>query len=150
MIPHIEAVVLAHHVHVAGHRRGVTQANRDDDAALRVELGGLSEVVHAIQIAQPRWMRRRHRAELLFDLEPDRQRIDADVLASKTCQEQFAAVLALEQSAKSIGDLESPFVIDASRRVAPKHTKPLLSLHFFPQNSTQMLRDPPRHVNRKI
>ena len=54
VVPDVEVVVLAEHVDVAGHRGGVAQAHGDEHAPLRVELGGLAEVVDAIEKAEPR------------------------------------------------------------------------------------------------
>ncbi len=53
VVPDVEVVDLAEHVDVAGHRGGVAQADRNEHAALRVELAGLTEVVDAIEKAQP-------------------------------------------------------------------------------------------------
>ena len=68
-------------------------------------------------------------AELLLDLQPHRHRIDADVFAGQAGEEQLTAVLAFEQGAEGVRNLEPPLVIDASRRIAPKHATltPLLS-----------------------
>ena len=54
-------------------------------------------------------------------------------------QEQLAAVLALEQRAKGVRNLEPALVIDAGGRVAPKHGRNLL--HFSPQISTEIVGD---------
>ena len=78
-------------------------------------------------------------AELLFDLEPHRHRIDADVLAGQARQEQFAPVLAFESATrKRVRDLEPSLVIDSRRRVAPEHAQ---LLHFAPQISTAIVGD---------
>ena len=45
VVPDVEVVDLAEHVDVAGHRRGLAQADRNEHAPLRVELAGLPEVV---------------------------------------------------------------------------------------------------------
>jgi hypothetical protein len=121
VVPHIEIVDLAQHVDVARHRRRVAQPHRDQHTALHVELRRLAEVVDPIEEAEPRRVRRRHPAQLLLDVEPDRHRIDPDVLARQARQEEFTAVLALEQGPEGVGHLEPTLVIDASRRVAPKH-----------------------------
>ena len=52
VVPDVEVVVLAEHVDIAGHRRGLAKANRNEHAALHVELAGLAEVVDAIEKAQ--------------------------------------------------------------------------------------------------
>ena len=95
-------------------------------------------------------MRRRHLAELFFFLEPHGHRIDADVLAGQARDEQFTAVLGLEQGPKDVRDLESPFVIYASLFVASKHSKPLEAHHFSPQFSTEIVGEAQVDVNRKI
>jgi hypothetical protein len=57
----------------------------------------------------------------LFDVEPDRHGVDADVLARQAREKEFTTVLAFEQGAKGVGNLEPPLVIDASWRIAPEH-----------------------------
>src|SRR5262245_2061886 len=81
-------------------------------------------------------MRRRHRAELLFDLGPHRHRIDADVVAVEARKEDLAAVLALHERPEHAGHLESSLVIDPGGLMTPKHEVSPKSAHFSPQNST--------------
>src|SRR5205823_14482641 len=103
------------------------ETTRDDRAALRIELARLAEIVRAIEKAQAGRMRGRHRAELLFELQPHGHRVDAEVLTGQTREEQFPAVLAFEGSTEGVGHLEPSLVIDACRRITPKHAR---LLHF--------------------
>ena len=61
-------------------------------------------------------------------------------------EEELTAVLILEKGLKGVRHLESALVVDASRRVAPKHAQ---LLHFWPQNSTRIVEEGPVVVNRK-
>ena len=87
---------------------------------------------------------------LLFDLDPDRHRVQAHVFARQAGKEQLAAVLALEERTKNVRNLESALIIYAGLLVASKHTKPLNGNHFSPQISTEILSDGSVRVNRKI
>src|SRR5205809_3749429 len=95
-------------------------------------------------------MRGRHPAELFFDLDPHRHRIEAHVFARQAGQEQLAAVLALEARTKDVRNLESALIIYTGLLVASKHTRPLVSTHFSPQISTEILSEGLVRVNRKI
>ena len=119
-------------VDFAGHRRGFAQANGDQHAALRVEFGGLAEVVHAIEKPQLRRMRRRHVCQLLFDFHPHRHRIDAYGLTRQARDEQFGAVILLNRSAKSVRNLEPSLIIYFRRRIAPEHADSSTTLHKNP------------------
>src|SRR5258706_15179199 len=92
-------------------------------------------------------MRGRHPAEFFFGFEPHGHWIDPDVFAGQACEKQFPAVLAFEEGAEGIRHLEPPLVIDASRRVAPKHAQ---LLHFGPLISTEILEDWLVYCQRKI
>ena len=48
-IPDLQVVVVPEHVDFARHARGLAQPLVDDDASLRVDLGGLAEIVHAVE-----------------------------------------------------------------------------------------------------
>jgi hypothetical protein len=52
----------------------------NDDAALHVELAGLSVVVDAVQKLQPRGETARHLRQLALDLEPHLHWVDTDTL----------------------------------------------------------------------
>src|SRR5207247_2171259 len=124
VVPHVEAVELAEDVHVARHRRRLSQSHGDEHASLHVELTGLPEIVDAIEVSRPSWMRRRHPTELLLNLQPYGHWIHPNELARQTGDEQLTSVLGLHKRAEGIGHLESAFVIDARRCVASKHTSP--------------------------
>src|SRR5262249_22992015 len=145
----VEPVHLSEDVDFAAHRRALTQAHGDDDAALAVELGGLPEVIDAIEVAELRRVARRHACEFFLELEPHGQRKNANIFTGQAGEEELAAVLRLEERTEDVGHLESSFVIDAGRRVTPKHPTPRLSPHFFPQNSTQILEEGRFVVNAK-
>src|ERR1700733_13108931 len=81
-------------------------------------------------------MRRRHGADLLFDLQPHGHWRNTHVLARQTREEKFAPVFAFAQGAKVFWHVESMRVIDTCRRVAPKHAT---LLHFWPQISTEII-----------
>ena len=87
-----------------------------------------------------------HRAKLLLDLEPHRHRIDAYEFAGDARQKQLASVFAFEQGTKGVRHLEASLVIDARRRVAPKHAT---LLHFCPKISTEIVWKALEVVNRK-
>src|SRR5438128_7797602 len=140
MVPDVEVVVLAEHVDVAVHRRRFAEPRRNEHTALRVELGPLTVVIHAIEKSQAGWMRRGHLSELLFDVGPDWHRIDPDVLARQARQKHVAAVFALQERTEYVRNLESPFVIDAGDLMPSKHETPSPSAHFCPQNSTENTR----------
>ena len=53
-------------------------------------------------------MRRRHAAELLFDLEPHGHRIDADVLAGQAREEELRPYLLSSKDRKAFGTLSRP------------------------------------------
>ena len=134
VVPDFEVIDVAEHVDVAGHRRGLAQADRNEHAALHVEFADLPVVVHAIEEAQPRRMGRwASRSSFCSSSEPHGHRVDADVLARQTRHEQFPAVLAFEQEPEGRRHLEPPLVIDSRRRVAPEHAT---LLHFCPEIST--------------
>ena len=95
-------------------------------------------------------MSRGHLAELFFDVEPDRHRVQAHVFTAQTGQEQLAAVLVLEERTKDVRNLESALIIYACLFVASKHAEPSHSTHFSPQISTEILSDGRVSVNRKI
>ena len=151
VVPGVEVVVLAEDVDVAGDRRRLAQARRDQHASLRVELADLAEEVHAIEKSEARRVGRRHLAELFFDLEPDRHRIEAHVFAREAGEEQLAAVFALEERTKDVRNLESALIIYAGLFVPSKHTEPsnidpLFSTNFHGDTKGR----PACHVNRKI
>src|SRR5262249_29570390 len=114
---------LTEHVDIAGHRRRLSQADRNEHASLDVHLADLTEVVHALEEPQPRWMRGRHTAQLLFDLEPHRHRVNPHALSGQAGDEELTAIGALERHTKVARNLESSLVIDSGRRIASKHTK---------------------------
>ena len=89
----------------------------------------------------------RHAAELFLQVQPYGHGIDPNVLTGQTGEEEFTAVLALEQGLKGIRHLESALVVDASRRVAPKHAQ---LLHFWPQKSTRIVEEAHVDVNRNL
>src|ERR1700704_177689 len=95
-------------------------------------------------------MRRRHLAELLFDVDPDGHRVQAHVFARQAGQEQLAAVLGLEVQTEDVRNLESALIIYAGLLVTSKHAQPSKSSHFSPQISTEILSDGSVRVNRKI
>src|SRR5262245_41871403 len=95
-------------------------------------------------------MCRRHLAELFLDLEPDRHRIDARVLAGEAGQKELAAVLRLDGRTKNVRNLESALIIDTGLLVPSKHSKPPQLRHFSPQFSTEMVEEARVYVNRKI
>ena len=53
---------------------------RHDDTTLTVELAGLAVVVDAVEKLEPRGMIAGHCREPLFDVEPDRHRVNADAI----------------------------------------------------------------------
>src|SRR6476620_11155641 len=50
----------------------------------------------------------------------------------QTGNEQFSPVFILDERAETVGDFESPPVVNFCRRVAPKHAR---LLHFSPKKS---------------
>src|SRR6185312_7936097 len=92
-------------------------------------------------------MGRRHRRELFFELEPDRHRINADVLAGEAGQEDLTAVLLFDKTAKGVRNLEPPLVINAGGGTTPEHET---LLHSDPQKSTTIVGLCLCEVNRKI
>ena len=70
MVPHLEAIDFAEHVHFAAHAGGVAQARMDHDAPLRVDLGGLAEVIDAVEELGAGRMRGWRAREPLFEREP--------------------------------------------------------------------------------
>src|SRR5665213_125949 len=92
-------------------------------------------------------MRRRHRGEFFFELEPYRHRIDADVLARQARQKKLPAVLLLDEAAKGVRNLEPALIIDSRRSTTPEHVS---LLHSDPQNSTRILELWLLTVNRKM
>src|SRR4029079_5904340 len=107
---------------------------------------GLSEVIDAIEKSQPRRMRGRHAADLFFGLEPHRHRVDPNIFPSQAREEEFSSVLTLEQGLKGIWDLQPPFVVNSSWRIASKHAQ---LLHFWPLISTRIVEEAQVDVNRK-
>src|SRR3954451_20605702 len=95
-------------------------------------------------------MRGWHLAELFLDIEPDRHRIEAHVFTGEAGEEQLAAEFAFEERTKDVRNLESALIIYACLLVASKHTETSESTHFSPQISTEILRDRPMGLNRKI
>src|SRR6187402_758030 len=81
-------------------------------------------------------MGRRHRTELLLDLEPDGHRVDAYEFAGQAREEELAAELRFEQGPERGRDLEATLVVDPGRRIAPKHET---LLHLNPQFSTEIV-----------
>ena len=122
------------------HAGRLAQPRMDHDAPLRVDLRGLAEVVDAVEelAAGPdAW---RARGELFFERQPDRHRVDADVLPRQARHEQLRAVLLLDERTEGVRDLEPPFVINFGGVVAPKHD---CLLHFAPQKSTAIVEKRP-------
>src|SRR5262245_40734819 len=95
-------------------------------------------------------MRRRHLAELFFELDPDRHWIHANVLAGDARQEDLAPVLRLEVRTEDVRQLESALVIDFGDLVPSKHETPRPLLHFFPQKSTDIVGVATMGCQRKI
>src|SRR5712672_872229 len=95
-------------------------------------------------------MRGRHLAELFFNVDPDRHRVQTHVFARQAGEEQLAAVLGLEVRTKGVRNLESSLIIYSGLLVTSKHAQPSISSHFSPQISTEILRDGSVRVNRKI
>src|SRR5207248_8943074 len=108
----------------------------NNHAALWIELAVRSEVIDAIQKAQLRRMRGRHRSEFFLELEPDGHRINPHVFAREAGQKDLAAVLLLDKTAKGVWNLEPPLVINAGGCTTPEH-EPLL--HFDPQKTTSIV-----------
>jgi hypothetical protein len=56
-------------------------------------------------------------------------------------------MLIFDERAETVGDLESPPIINFRRRVAPKHAR---LLHFSPQKSIASVEDRSIEVNGKL
>jgi hypothetical protein len=63
---------------------------------------------------------RGHRAQLSLDGLPHGHGVDADAFAGQARHEHISTVGLLQQSAKAVGDLESPLIIDFRRSIAPE------------------------------
>src|SRR5882762_2721344 len=79
-------------------------------------------------------MGRRRLAELFFEIGPHGHRVESYVLTRQARQEQFASILALEERAEHVGNLESTFVIYAGLFVTSKHGQTLTLNPLFSTN----------------
>src|SRR5688572_13733019 len=147
VVPDFEIVVLPEHVDIAGHPGRLTQPRMEDDAALGVDLGGLTVVVDAIEVLEPRGERGGHPRELFLERKPDRHGIHAYGLPREARHEQFDPVLFFHQRTEGVRDLEPSLVIDSGGVIPPEHD---VLLHFAPQKSTAIVEKGFGDVNRKI
>src|SRR5688572_29826199 len=104
----------------------------NNHATLLVELGQLPVEVHSIEELPARWMRRRDPCQLRLELHPHSHRVDPDRLSVEAGDEQLQAVLALDQSAKRVRDLETTFIVNLCRKVSPKHACSSTLFHKSP------------------
>ena len=105
------------------------------DPSLRVELAGLPVVVDAIEKPEARRVIGGHLQQLLFDLQPGRERVDADTLPRQARDEHVGPVLVLNDPPKHGGHFQPTLVVDPGRRAAAER----ISLHFAPQKSTRIV-----------
>src|SRR5215472_9589067 len=119
----------------------------NQNASLRINLRGLAEVVDAIEELDAGRKRGGRARELFFEREPHRHGVEAYGLPRQARHEQLGAVCFLDERAKSVRDLEPPFVIDFGSVIAPEHVR---LLHFAPQKTTARLGVGSCSVNRKM
>ena len=105
VVPDLEKILLAKHVHVARHQGALSQARLNQHAPLRIQFGHLSVEIHAIQEPPPRRVRGGHLRESTLDVEPDRHRINLYRMARQARHEEFRAVILLDGSTKPIRNL---------------------------------------------
>ena len=147
VVPDLEMVVLAEHVHFARHARRFPQSRMNQHAALVVEFPGLAVVVHAAEEAEAGGMGGGDLGQLALDLDPHGHRVDADRVAGQARGEDSVAVLGLDDGPKRVGNLEPALVVNPGRRVPPKDSG---LLHFAPPKTTRILDVAGAHVNGKI
>src|SRR6185369_3113263 len=93
----------------------------DKDASLLVEFRRLTEIVDAIEELQSGGMRGGNSAEFFFVGEPDRHRVNADVLPRNARHEQLLPMSPLDETSEGVRDLEPALVINFGGVVAPEH-----------------------------
>ena len=136
VVPHVEEIVLAENVDLAGHPADSRSREWMSDASLRVELGHLSEVVHPVEKLQPRGMSGRHLRQPILDA-PSRP-------ASGRCgrirrsgwSRTVAPVLLFDERAEPVGELQPPLVVNSCRQSCPQERPlaPLCSTKIHPDS----------------
>src|SRR5688572_29586035 len=135
LVPNLEMIDASEHAHVAYNRRALAQMRGNHDAALGVELAGLSVVVHAIEVLEAGGKTARYLQQLPLDFQPGRKGVNSDTLSRQARDEHVGPVLVLDDPSKHGGHLQPALVVDPGRRAAAER----VLLHFAPQKSTGIL-----------
>src|SRR5262245_57865410 len=108
VVPHLEVLHLAQHIHIARHAGGVAQPPRNEHAALLIQLAHLAEVADAIEVLQAGRVTAGHLGQALFERPPDRHWIDAHRVAGQAGEVQAESVLpAIHQAPEPVRDFEA-------------------------------------------
>jgi len=105
VIPHFQERVLAEDVDFAGHQGDFAETRLNQDSALRIEFGGQSIEIDAVEKFLPRRVYRGHSSKASFKFQPDRHRVNANGLTGKARDKDLRAVLLVNQGTERVGDL---------------------------------------------
>ena len=111
LVPDIQIRKLSQDGHLAPHPGRLPQLLRNQDSPLAIQLDGLAEVVGAIEELFLGLVERGQARQLVFNLPPDGERIDANEIAVQAGEVKLRAVVFFKHCFKGRRDFESPLAV---------------------------------------